>query len=257
MDVLLIAAAVVLCAIGGGLGALIGRWGGSTQLRNFASVVLITSALAVTNMGVRPWLKEWRAGESLRSVPGVAAMKEVDPETYGTLLAGMQASKTGEWTELVDAILRGAAEKYVRSSTDEAVNAYFYAHRMQLEEFADRDLDECNRRVGYRRKLGDLTGIVSPEAQQAAGLAMDALIRATTDEFVAVEFDESAAEYDFDLIMDVISKKRSDQAFLDGTTNQPIVESCEALIALIDEALQIHSQRSAGLFRYLGTRLSP
>lgn len=257
MDVLLIAAGAVLCAIGGFLGALIGRWGGSTQLRNFASVVLIAGALAVTNMAVRPRLLEWRAAESLRGVPGVAAMKEVDPETYGKLLAAMQQSKTGEWTDLVNAIFRGAFEKYLRSSTDEAINAYFHAHRMQLEEFADRDLDDCNYRVGYHRNLGDLTGKVSPEAQQAAGLAMEELIRATAGEFVPMEYDEDAAEYDLDRIMDVISKNRSAQAFLEGTTDQPIVESCEALIALIDEALQIHSRRSAGLFRYLGVRLSP
>ena len=251
MDVLLIAAGVVLCAIGGGLGALIGRWGGSTQLRNFASIVLIAGALAVTNMAVRPWLAERRADQSLRWIPGAATIRELDPDTYQALLAEQQADNTDK----LESILARAVLRYVRSSTDEAVNAYFHAYRMQLEEFADRDLDECNRRVGYRRAVGDVTGIVSPEAQQAVGLAMDALIRASADQWAEAEVDEDAAEYDLDRIMDVISKNRSDQAFLAGTTSQPIVETCEALIALIDEALQIHSRRSAGLFRYLSGHL--
>jgi len=255
MDVLLIAAAFVLCAIGGGLGALIGRWGGSTQLRNFASVVLILSALAVTNMAVRPRLIEWRAAQLLQSVAGSAAIKAIDPDTYRELLAAMQESKDGKWTDKVEAILIRAVPVYIKSSTDEAINAYFYAHRMQLEEFADRDLDDCNYRVGYRRTFGDLTGMVSPEAQQAVSLAMEALIRATAHESATTEYDEDAAEYDLDRIMDVISKERSDQAFLQGTTNQPIVETCEAVIELIDEALKIHSQRSAGLFRHLASRL--
>lgn len=255
MDLLLIAVGAVLCAIGAGLGALIGRWGGSTQLRNFAAVVLIAGAIAVTNMAVRPWLLEWRAGESLRSVPGAAAIKEVDPDTYTELLAAMLESKDGQWTDKVEAILIRAVPQYIKSSTDEAINAYFYAHKMQLEEFADNDLDECNYRVGYRRTFGDMTGKVSPKAQQAASLAMDALIRATADDSATTEYDEDEAEYDLERIVDVIARNRTEQAFLEGTTNQPIVETCEAVIALIDQALEIHSHRSASLFRHIASRL--
>lgn len=251
MDVLLIAAAIVLCAIGGFLGALIGRWGGSTQLRNFASVVLIAGALAVTSMAVRPWLAERRAEQALRWTPAASAIRELDPETYQKLLAAKQEGNQDK----LEAFLAGGYRKYILSSTDEAVREYYSAYRMQLEEFVERDLDECNRRVGWSRTVGDVTGIVSPEAQERVSVAMDAVIRAAAEEWAPREFDESDAEYDLDQIMGVIGKNRSDQAFLEGTTNQPVVETCEALLDLIDHALQINSRRSAGLFRYLVPRL--
>jgi hypothetical protein len=252
MDWLQITAAILMCAAGGFLGALIGRWGGSTQLRNFASIVLIASALAVNQMAVRPWLSARRAEQSLRSMAGAAAINELDPDAYRAIVAAMQESKTGQRTDKAQGLYIKSAYEFIKSSTDEAINAYFYAYRMQLDEFADRNLHECNYRVGYKRTLGDVTGTVSPEAYEAVSLAMEELIRATEYDGATAEFDADAAEYDLQRIMDTIRKNRSDDAFLAGTTpDQQPVDTCEVLIQLIDEALEMHSSRSAGFFRYL------
>ena len=58
------------------------QWLLNSDKRNFAAVVLIASALAVTNMVVRPQLNEWQAERELGFIPRAAAIREIYPDTY-------------------------------------------------------------------------------------------------------------------------------------------------------------------------------
>jgi len=261
VDWISVLSAGLLGAIGGALGAAIGWLTSSKQVGLIASVVLVVGSQAVNQSFVRPRLIAWQQEAAFLAMPVYAAVKEVDPDTYAELLATMRngaRQRTGviDLMNEVQAILNAKIPEYVESGTDEAIANYYETVLRRLEDTSEQNVETCHL-MALGRPAGDVAQYLSEETQQASADALAALVRSTVDENATTEFDQDEAESDIQAIAADIIEEERDREILQGqsVTADDYERSCDLNILLYDQILQLPTERSAGLLRFLASQL--
>lgn len=260
VDWISVLSAGVFGAIGGALGAWLGRLTASKRLGLIAIVVFVTASQVVHQSVVRPRLTAWQLERELVATPVYAAVQEVDPETYDRIIEAVRAGAATRASRVdvmnqIQLILNPKIIQYVAAGTDDAILGYYESVVKRFEDTSVTSVETCHL-LATGQPAGDVARHITPETQAATLVALEILVRSTADGS-ETEYDQDEAESDLAAIAAEILEDERDAEILQGKriTHEDYARSCDLNIALHEQILQLEPARAAGLIRFLAAQL--
>ena len=200
------------------------------------------------------------------ALPGLRAIKEIEPETYWTMVgevsAGIQSGKTmTEVRRLVRRTSERLVVKYLPTASDEVLITTRDTWVEMLEKFKDCDSQACVAIFSPKSAPADFNyGRILSDSENTNNMAtLDRVLRSAAQS-ASPRLNARTAEEDLARIRSNLSQIYRDDLHLMARQDEWMEHShrvCEMLLAYYRETQRLPQKRQGNLLRYLLSGVSP